>query len=105
MSAGKQLDVLEVVAKSPDAPLTKDLIQSAHRDKILCGGAIVGNNAIQEAIQQGVKGIVVGGIHDSDLRALLGYELGGRHNGFRGTRSDTGRHGRVRGDKHGGPNF
>ena len=37
---------------------------------------MVGNDAIQEAIRQGVKGIIVGGIHDSDLRDLLGYELG-----------------------------
>ena len=73
---GETVGTLEVVVDSPDAPLTKDLIQPAHRDKILCGGAAVGNDAIQEAIRGGVKGIIVGGIHDSDLRALLGYDLG-----------------------------
>lgn len=73
---GETVGSLEVVVDSPDAPLTEDLIQPTHRDKILCGGAIVGNDAIQEAIRGGVKGIIVGGIHDGDLRALLGYELG-----------------------------
>ena len=73
---GETVGALEVVVDSPDAPLTKDLIQPRHRDSILCGGAIVGNDAIQEAIRQGVKGIIVGGIHDGDLRDLLGYELG-----------------------------
>ena len=73
---GETVGALEVVVDSPDAPLTKALIQPTHRDKILCGGAVIGNDAIQEAIRQGVKGIIVGGIHDGDLRALLGYELG-----------------------------
>ena len=73
---GETVGTLEIVVESPDAPLTKDLIQPAHRDRILCGGAIVGNDAIQESIRHGVKGIIVGGIHDGDLRALLGYELG-----------------------------
>ena len=31
-----------------DAPLTKALIQPTHRDKILCGGAVVGNDAIRK---------------------------------------------------------
>ena len=73
---GETVGKLELVVDTPDAPLTKDLIQPTHRGKILCGGAIVRNDAIQEAIQHGVKGIIVGGIHDSDLRALLGYDLG-----------------------------
>ena len=73
---GETVGRLEIVVDSADAPLTKDLIQPTHQDKILCGGAVVGNDTIQEAIRQGAKGIIVGGIHDSDLRALLGYELG-----------------------------
>ena len=73
---GETVGTLEVVVDSPGTPLTPDLIQSAHRDKILVGGSVVGNDAIQEAIRRGVRGLIVGGIHDSDLRALLGYELG-----------------------------
>ena len=33
-------------------------------------------DAIQKAIQHGVRGIIAGGIDDVDLRELLGYELG-----------------------------
>ena len=73
---GETVGRLEVVADSPDAPLTPDLIRPAHQDKILLGGSVVRNDTIQEAIHQGVKGLIVGGIHDSDLRDLLGYELG-----------------------------
>lgn len=73
---GETVGSLAVIVDAPDIPLTKNLIQPTHRDKILCGGASVGNDAIQEAIRQGVRGIIVGGIHDRDLRALLGYDLG-----------------------------
>ncbi len=73
---GETLGALEVVVDSPDAPLTPDLIQPEHREKILVGGSIVSHDAIQEAIRQGVRGLIVGGIDDKDLRELLGYELG-----------------------------
>ena len=42
----------------------------------MVGGSLVTTDAIQKAIQQGVKGIIAGGIDDADLRELLGYELG-----------------------------
>ena len=73
---GETLGTLEVVVNSSDAPLTSDLIQPEHRDRILVGGSIVSHDAIQEAIRCGVKGLIVGGIDDKDLRELLGYELG-----------------------------
>ena len=73
---GETLGILEVVVSSPDAPLTPDLIQPQHRDKILVGGSIVSHDAIQAAIRSGVRGLIVGGIDDKDLRELLGYELG-----------------------------
>ena len=73
---GETLGTLKVAVGSPDAPLTPDLIQPEHRDAILIGGSIVSHDAIQEAIRQRVKGLIVGGIDDKDLRELLGYELG-----------------------------
>lgn len=73
---GEQIGTLEVVVDSPADALTADLIQPAHQSKILVGGSIVQYDAIQKAIQRGVKGLIVGGIHDGDLRNLLGYELG-----------------------------
>ena len=72
----EQIGTLEIVVDSPADALTADLIQSTHQSKILVGGSIVQYDAIQKAIQRGVKGLIVGGIHDGDLRNLLGYELG-----------------------------
>ena len=73
---GETVGNLTVVAESPSDALTADQIQSEHRDKILVGGSLVTTDAIQKAIQNGVEGIIAGGIDDADLRELLGYELG-----------------------------
>ena len=73
---GETIGDLTVVAESPGDALTAEQIQSEHRDKILVGGSLVTTNAIQKSIQNGVKGIIAGGIADTDLRELLGYELG-----------------------------
>ena len=73
---GETIGDLTVVAKSPGDALTAEQIQAEHRDKILVGGSLIATDAIQKAIQNGVKGIIAGGIDDADLRELLGYELG-----------------------------
>ncbi|RKU12226.1 hypothetical protein C6503_17750 [Candidatus Poribacteria bacterium] len=67
---------LTVIVESPSDALTVEQILSAHKDNILVGGSLVTTEAIQKAIQHGVKGIIAGGIDDTDLRELLGYELG-----------------------------
>ena len=73
---GETVGNLTVVAESPSDALTAEQIQSGHRDNILVGGSLVTTDAIQTAIQNGVTGIIAGGIDDADLRELLGYELG-----------------------------
>ena len=73
---GETIGSLTVAVSSPSDELTAERILPEHRDHILVGGSLVTTGAIQKAIQQGVKGIIAGGIDDSDLRELLGYELG-----------------------------
>ena len=73
---GETIANLTVVAASSSDALTAELIKSEHRDNILVGGSLVTTEAIQKAIENGVKGIIAGGIDDADLRELLGYELG-----------------------------
>ena len=73
---GETIGTLVVVADAPGDTLTAAQIQETHRDKILVGGSLVTTDAIQKAIDLGVKGIIAGGIDDADLRELLGYELG-----------------------------
>ena len=73
---GETVGNLVVISQSSGDELTVEQILPEHRDNILVGGSLVTTDAIQKAIQQGVKGIIAGGIDDADLRELLGYELG-----------------------------
>ncbi len=73
---GETVGNLTVAVAAPSAELAAEQILPEHRDNILVGGSLVTTDAIQKAIQQGVKGIIAGGIDDADLRELLGYELG-----------------------------
>ena len=73
---GETVGNLVIVAKSSSDDLTAEQILPEHRDSILVGGSLVTTDAIQKAIQHGVRGIIAGGIDDADLRELLGYELG-----------------------------
>ena len=73
---GETVGNLTIVAESSSDELTVERILPEHQDNILVGGSLVTTAAIQKAIQQGVKGIIAGGIDDADLRELLGYELG-----------------------------
>ena len=73
---GETVGNLTVAVSSPNDELATAQILPEHRDNILVGGSLVTTDAIQKAIQQGVRGIIAGGIDDSDLRELLGYELG-----------------------------
>lgn len=62
--------------KAPDEPLTPSHLTSAMRGKVVVGGSFLSADAMKQAKTVGVAGLVVGGIHDEDLRALLGYDLG-----------------------------
>ena len=73
---GETVGNLTVVAESASEDLTDEKILPEHRDNILVGGSLVTTEAIQKAIQHGVRGIIAGGIDDADMRELLGYELG-----------------------------
>src|SRR6266545_3625363 len=69
----------QVILREPPRPLELFAYLDgtvADAGKIVVGGAFVGAEALARARAVGVKGIVVGGMHDKDLRALLGYDLG-----------------------------
>lgn len=73
---GEVVGELKIVSKSVEDPLTLDDITPDLKDKIIVGGSIVTNDVVQKAIKTGIKGIVVGGIDDKDLKDLLGFDLG-----------------------------
>jgi hypothetical protein len=73
---GETTGPLEAVASSPDEVITPDRVNPGHNGKILLGGSLITIDVFKKAREVGVKGIVAGGIGDSDLRNLLGYDLG-----------------------------
>jgi len=56
--------------------LTEDRITADMAGQVIVGGARVTASAVKKAIQLKVAGIVTGGFDDTDLRDLLGYDLG-----------------------------
>ncbi len=67
---------LAIATDDPSRPLTAEYLKPEHRGRIVIGGSLVEIECINKARQLGILGLVVGGIDDSDLRALLGYDLG-----------------------------
>lgn len=65
-----------MVAQSPDAIITPSSLKPEHKGKIIIGGKLVTLEAVREAAKLGIAGIVVGGLNDHDLRAMLGFDLG-----------------------------
>lgn len=73
---GEARGVLEMAVDGPADRLAAERITPRQSGKIIVGGSLVTAEAVQKAIQCGVKGIVSGGLNDADLRGFLGYELG-----------------------------
>ena len=73
---GEAWGTLVMAATSPEQTLETSHLSPEHAGKIVVGGAFVGIDALHRAKTLGIKGIVIGGMHDRDLRTILGYDLG-----------------------------
>lgn len=73
---GETAGELVFVSEDPSHEMKASEVQPEHRDKLLVGGSLVTSEVLAEAVKRGVRGIIVGGIHDRDLRDFLGYDLG-----------------------------
>lgn len=73
---GESIGVLDVVAESGADVLSPDVISPSHKDRIILGGSLVTMDSLARAREVGVRGIIVGGLGDADLRTILGYDLG-----------------------------
>jgi hypothetical protein len=73
---GETSGEIVMAVKAPDEPLTPSHITPAMKGKVVIGGSFLSADAMKQGKAVGVAGLVVGGIHDEDLRALLGYDLG-----------------------------
>jgi len=73
---GEVFGTLQVVTPDNTTVLSDQLITSDLQGKVVVGGSLVTSAALKKAIEVGVKGIVVGGFDDKDLRDFLGYDIG-----------------------------
>src|SRR5574337_106754 len=73
---GEAVGTVAVAVDRREDELTPERITDAHRGTILVGGSLIGRDGVARAKQAGVAAVVVGGVHDLDLRLLLGRDLG-----------------------------
>lgn len=73
---GETWGELAMAARSADDVVSPAQLTDELRGKIAVCGSFLSAETLAKAKSVGVAGLVVGGIHDKDLRALLGYDLG-----------------------------
>jgi len=73
---GEAWGEIVIAVTSPDEVLTPRHLTADMKGKVVVGGSFISSDALARAKEVGVAGLVIGGIHDKDLRALLGYDLG-----------------------------
>ncbi|MEO5956267.1 MAG: hypothetical protein ABIR36_11345 [Nitrospiraceae bacterium] len=73
---GETRGEIVIAVTSPDEVLTPRHLTPVMKGKVVVGGSFISSEALTRAKEVGVAGLVIGGIHDKDLRALLGYDLG-----------------------------
>ena len=73
---GEAWGEIVVAVQSPDEPLEPAHLRADMQGKIVAGGSFLPAETMAKAKEIGIAGLVAGGIHDRDLRSLLGYDLG-----------------------------
>lgn len=73
---GETRGEIVIAVSAPDEALTARHLSTDMKGKVVVGGSFISADALARAKEIGVAGLIVGGIHDKDLRALLGYDLG-----------------------------
>ncbi|MCS6840472.1 MAG: hypothetical protein NZ699_16320 [Roseiflexus sp.] len=69
-----QYGVLQLMVTDPAEPITPNKIDARFAYGIIIGGSGISAAALQKAVQEGVRGIIVGSIDEAELRAFLGAE-------------------------------
>jgi len=73
---GEKNGPIHIAVPDNTVVLDGDRIDDSMSGKIVVGGSLVTADALKKANQVGVRGIVVGGFDDKDLRDFLGYDIG-----------------------------
>lgn len=73
---GETSGPIVMAVSTPDEPLEPARLTADMKGAVVIGGSFVSHAAMLRAKEIGVHALIVGGVHDRDVRALLGYDLG-----------------------------
>jgi hypothetical protein len=66
--------VLQLLVTDPAEPIEPDRITTKSAYAIMIGGSGITAAALRRAVKEQVRGVIVGGIDESELRAFLGWD-------------------------------
>lgn len=73
---GETIGELAMAVDNPKQVLTEKDIGKSFKEKVIIGGSLITYDGLEQARKVGVKGVVVGGIEDEDLKKFMGYDIG-----------------------------
>jgi len=73
---GETIGTLALAVDKPSTVLTEKEIDKSFKDKIIIGGSMITYEGLAQARNMEVKGVIVGGIEDQDLKKFMGYDIG-----------------------------
>ena len=73
---GERRGEIKVLTKDTVTPITEEMINHDCKDKVLVGGSFLSYKAFKKAERLGAIGIVVGGFNYSDIKKIVGYDIG-----------------------------
>ncbi len=73
---GERHGEIAILANSPDEVVPDTKLSDEHKGKVLIAGALANWRLMEAARQVGVTALVTGGVLDTDIKKLLGYDIG-----------------------------
>lgn len=77
--------VLRLLVTDPAEPITPEMVDARSAYAIIIGGSGITAAALRRAVQEQVRGVIVGGIDEAELRAFLGWSSPGDWHTVAGT--------------------
>jgi len=74
--SGERHGQIALLADSPDEVVSDTKVSDEHKGKVLIAGALAHWRLMEAAKQVGAVALVAGGVLDTDIKKLLGYDIG-----------------------------
>jgi hypothetical protein len=73
---GERRGNIKVIVSSPDQVIEAKILTPDMKGCVVIGGSMVTPDAVQKGIELGIRGMVAGGIEDTAIKSILGYDIG-----------------------------